>query len=86
MKTQVYRVAGGWQAEDADLFMACFAHSPEAAEEALELGRARARQIAQRWALMTEDDEPLTAEDLEDIAKSEAEIARGDVRRVPAAQ
>lgn len=45
MDTQTYPVAGGWQAEDAELFMACYGRSPAEAEERLGEARRRAQDL-----------------------------------------
>jgi len=82
MDTKIYVVAGGWQAEDEHLVMACFGRDAQEAQDALTAARERARLIAERFRLMAVVDEPLTAEDLEDIGIADAEIARGESRRV----
>lgn len=83
MNTQVYEVAGGWQAQDDELMIACFGHSAEDARRALEVAQGRARAIAARFASLPQDDEELTDEDRADIAAAREEIARGESRRVP---
>jgi hypothetical protein len=82
MSMHVYEVAGGWQAEDDKLAMACFGRDAEEARGALEIARERARSIAERWATMARADDELSAEDLADIAAAQDEIARGEYRRV----
>jgi len=46
--TVTYEVAGGWQAEDSRLFIACFGLDEAEARRALDRARDRAREIAER--------------------------------------
>jgi hypothetical protein len=77
----VYEVSGGWQAEDDQFYMACFGATAEQAKESLCRARERADRIAERWASLPTDDEPLTQKDLDDIQAAEAEVARGETVR-----
>lgn len=87
MATRVYEVAGGWQAEDDELFMACFGASAEQAEEALGYARSRAAAIEERWASIPESDDELSEAELADIRAAKEEAARGEsVRYVPGAR
>ena len=47
-QTHTYEVAGGWQAEDPRLFIACYGRDEAEARRALERARTRAREIAAR--------------------------------------
>jgi hypothetical protein len=46
--TKVYEVAGGWQAEDPELFIACFGQTEDEAKASLEKARLRADEIERR--------------------------------------
>jgi len=82
MGMHVYEVAGGWQAEDDQFYMACFGATAEQAEKSLCRARERADRIAKRWAAIPEDDEGLTDEDVAAMRQATEEAERGEARRV----